>query len=121
MFPYLSTVFQLADGVARFDIDSSEIKNHPLRPWFPEGRRLQIDADVIEQATGKRENVVDNSIYFTKSPFLIQNHNTPKYFKPALPFIIKVSSINLAVPEAWAQVPLPVKLPVSYPEARAYI
>ena len=80
------------DGVAEFRIDvTSEIKHHPSRPWFPDGRRLQIEADVIEQATGKKESVIDNEIYFTKSPFQILVDDTPKYFKPALPFVIRVS------------------------------
>lgn len=58
--------------------------------WFPEKARLLVQADVLERATGNRESVVDKSCEFISSPYLIEFKNAPKYFKPGLPFVVKV-------------------------------
>lgn len=60
---------------------------------FPEkgGRRLLVQAEVIERATGNKETAVDNSCRFTSSPYLVEFKNTLKYFKPGLPFVVKVN------------------------------
>ena len=57
-------------------------------------RRLQVQADVIERATGNKETVVDNSCLFTSSPYLVEFKNTLKYFKPGLPFVVKVEVVS---------------------------
>ena len=82
--------FQLKDGKADFTITADDIKSVPGLPWFPDGRRLQVEADVIEKTSGKKESVIDNGIYFVKSPFKIEHKATAEYFKPALPFMVKV-------------------------------
>ena len=60
---------------------------------FPEKgrRRLQVQAEVIERATGNKEAALDNSCHFTSSPYLVEFKNTLKYFKPGLPFVVKVT------------------------------
>ena len=45
---------------------------------------------MIEKTTGKKESAIDNGIYFVKSPFKIERKATAEYFKPALPFMVKV-------------------------------
>lgn len=80
----------MKDGKTDFVITVDEIKKVPGLPWFPDGRRLQIEADVIEKTSGKKESAIDNGIYFVKSPFRIEHQATAEYFKPALPFIVKV-------------------------------
>ena len=62
--------------------------------WFPEKAMLLVQADVIERATGNRESVVDRSCQFISSPYHIDFKNTPKYFKPGLPFVVKVCSYD---------------------------
>ena len=87
---------QLQDGKADFIVTTDDIKTTPGLPWFPDGRRLQIEADVIEKTSGKKESTIDNGIYFVKSPFRIDHKATTEFFKPALPFLVKVgkSSYN---------------------------
>ena len=60
---------------------------------FPEKgrRRLQVQAAVIERATGNKETAVDNSCHFTSIPYLVEFKNTLKYFKPGFPFVVKVT------------------------------
>jgi len=41
--------FKLTDGKVRFKVDSSLVKKNALLPSFPTGRRLRIEADVIEK------------------------------------------------------------------------
>ena len=45
---------------------------------------------MIEKTSGKKESAIDNGIYFVKSPFKIEHKATAEYFKPALPFMVKV-------------------------------
>lgn len=87
---------QLHDGKADFIVTIDDIKTTPGLPWFPDGRRLQIEAEVIEKTSGKKESAIDNGIYFVKSPFRIDHKATTEFFKPALPFLVKVgkSSYN---------------------------
>lgn len=63
---------------------------------FPEKgrRRLQVQADVIERATGNKETIVDNSCHFTSKPYLVDFKNTLKYFKPGFPFVVKVKLVS---------------------------
>ena len=45
---------------------------------------------MVEKTSGKKESAIDNGIYFVKSPFTIEHKTTAEYFKPALPFLVKV-------------------------------
>ncbi|RMX57629.1 hypothetical protein pdam_00015728 [Pocillopora damicornis] len=80
------------DGKADFNVTTDDIKTTPGLPWFPDGRRLQIEAEVIEKTSGKKESAIDNGIYFVKSPFRIDHKATTEFFKPALPFLVKTAS-----------------------------
>ena len=63
---------------------------------FPEKgrRRIQVQAYVIERATGNKETVEDNSCLFTSSPYLVEFKDTLKYFKPGMPFVVKVEVVS---------------------------
>ena len=50
----------------------------------------QVRAEVTERVTGNTATAVDTSCQFTSSLYVIQFKNTPKYFKPALRFVVKV-------------------------------
>ena len=54
------------------------IKNVAGEIWFP------------ERATGEKETAVDKSCKFTSNPYLVEIIDTPKYFKPGMPFTVKV-------------------------------
>ena len=60
--------------------------------WFPEKSRLLVQADVIERATGDKETAVDKSCQFTSSPYVVEIKDTLDYFKPGLPFAVKVKN-----------------------------
>ena len=77
-------------GKTDFVFRADDIKAVPGLVWFPEGRRFQVEADVIEKASGKKESAIDNGIYFVRSPFKIEHQPTAEYFKPTLPFLVKV-------------------------------
>ncbi|XP_074624283.1 complement C3-like isoform X1 [Acropora palmata] len=81
---------QLEGGKTDFVFRIDDIKAVPGLLWFPEGRRFQVEADVIEKASGKKESAIDNGIYFVRSPFKIEHQPTAEYFKPTLPFLVKV-------------------------------
>ena len=80
----------MKDGVANVIVSTDLLRKHPKKLWFPDGKRLFVEAKVIEEATGKQEDVVDNTIYFTKSPVKISFKRTTRFFKPGVPFEIKV-------------------------------
>ncbi|XP_078346612.1 venom factor-like [Oculina patagonica] len=101
---------QLKDGKADFAITADDIKSVPGLPWFPDGRRLQVEADVIEKTSGKKESAIDNGIYFVKSPFKIEHKATAEYFKPALPFMVKV---DLLYPDKKPVVGIPMTISVT--------
>lgn len=83
-------IFQLNASKTIFKLRNELVKNHLLIQKFPIGQRLQIEAEVVEKATGRKEKAIDNSIYFVESPFIINFDKTPKFFKPGLPFEAKV-------------------------------
>lgn len=83
---------KLIRGVATIEKKADILQDLPEGFCFPERCRLLVQADVIEQATGNKQSLVDKSCQFTSSPYVIEFKNTPKYFKPGLPFVVKVKS-----------------------------
>ena len=57
------------------------------------GKRLHIEAFVVESATGKVEST-NTVLQFVDSPFRLKWDQTLKYFKTLLPFEVKVSALN---------------------------
>ena len=55
------------------------------------GKRLHIEAFVVESATGKVESTNNTVLQFVDSPFRFKWDQTLKYFKTNLPFEVKVS------------------------------
>nr|BAH22724.1 complement component C3 precursor [Nematostella vectensis] len=98
----------LNDGSCSLNFKPAIIKDLPDKNlWFPDGFRLQIEATVIEKATGLRESVTDNSIHFTTTPFVIKYQETAEYFRPGLPFPVKV---KVTYPNGVPAVRIPMKL-----------
>jgi hypothetical protein len=59
--------------------------------WFPEGAVFQLDVAVTETASGVTETLIDRSVKFVTSPYVIKMSRSQQYFKPGLPFDVKVS------------------------------
>ncbi|ESO83809.1 hypothetical protein LOTGIDRAFT_132948, partial [Lottia gigantea] len=62
--------------------------------WFPNGGRLFLEAAVTEEASGRVEHAVDQSIVFAKSPYILKFTRCSRYFKPGLPYVIHVDAIR---------------------------
>lgn len=60
--------------------------------WFPDGGRIMLEATVREQATGNKEMAVDASCVMARSPYTFKFTRSQKYFKPSLPYDVKVST-----------------------------
>ncbi|XP_031574492.1 complement C3-like isoform X2 [Actinia tenebrosa] len=90
--PILISSFRMRilDGFATLTIKRRHIMDLPGNIWFPEGRRLEVEADVTESSTGITEHAIENSIFFSSSKYRIKFYKTAKYFKPGLPFSVKV-------------------------------
>lgn len=86
---FLSPV-QLHDGRFDFLLGMERVRDLLQKKWYTEGYRLQIVANVQEQSTGRTATAVEDSTFFATSPYHIEYINTPRYFKPGLPFSIKV-------------------------------
>jgi hypothetical protein len=86
-----SVQFQISgDDIA--SIAKSEFGNY----WSsPEGTRLLVKVTVTEAATGKQDTAEDASAVFVQSPFVISYDRMPKFFRPALPFTVKVRILKL--------------------------
>lgn len=80
----------MKDGALQFSITKQNIISLKPKIWFPEGHRLEIEAAITERSTGITERAIDNSILFTTSPYRIKFINTARYFRPGMPFPIKV-------------------------------
>ena len=81
------------NGAATIEEKVNIIKELPSWLELPVKWWLHVEAYVIERATGKKETAVDKSCLFTSSPYLVEFKNTPKYFKPGLPFVVKVHAV----------------------------
>ncbi|XP_077987221.1 A.superbus venom factor 1-like [Glandiceps talaboti] len=81
----------IREGQGFFEFDSDDLGEN----WFEvnEGQRLYISASITEDATGLMENTTDNSAVFAKSPYKFNFEDTVQYFKPALPYEIKIKTL----------------------------
>jgi hypothetical protein len=84
----------MVNGFADITIKRSHIMDLPGNIWFPEGSRLQVEADVTESSTGITEHAIENTFFFSSSKYRIKFHKTTQYFKPGLPFSVKVNLGN---------------------------
>lgn len=62
--------------------------------WFPDGARLHIEAEVMDQASGHKEKAFDWSIAFALQPIRIAVDETRFYFKPGLNHELHVSFLE---------------------------
>ncbi|XP_077986835.1 A.superbus venom factor 1-like [Glandiceps talaboti] len=81
----------IREGLGFFEFDSDDLGEN----WFEEneGQRLFISATITEDATGLMENTTDNSAVFSKSPYKFNFEDTVQYFKPGLPYEIKIKTL----------------------------
>ena len=86
--------FQLVNGTAIFQVKMEEMEKGLESFWFPDGARLKIEADVLENASGKKEKAIDKNILFAHRPFELFKENSMKYFKPGLQYTLKVHSVS---------------------------
>jgi hypothetical protein len=68
-----------------------EVSKSLQQYWFPDGARLHIEAEVMDQASGRKETSFDWSIVFALRPFKITVKDTRFYFKPGLSHDLIVS------------------------------
>nr|BAR45608.1 complement component 3-1 [Scolopendra japonica] len=81
---------KLRDGKSTITIRKSDIVKK--LQWFPaiDKSVLIVEAEVIEQATGKRESEYDDSTIFTTSPYVIDLSRSLNEFKPGVPYQVQV-------------------------------
>ena len=83
--------FQLRNGSFHLQsLKTKFLKSKLGGDWFPEGKRLRLEAEVTERATGKKGRAVNSETYFTRTPFRVTFQNTPHFFKPGMPFETEV-------------------------------
>nr|BAR45609.1 complement component 3-2 [Scolopendra japonica] len=102
---------KLSSGEIQFKIPlEKEIKAKNL-PWFPniEKSRLIMEAEAIEQASGKRETTIVDNTVFTTSPYKISFKNSLKSFKPGFPYQVQVEVLLFDN----QQIPKPVTVEIS--------
>ncbi|XP_062614828.1 complement C3-like [Saccostrea cucullata] len=80
----------LSSGVATFNVSMEDVSNSLQPYWFPDGARLHIEAEVMDQASGRKEKTFDWSIVFALRPFRISVEKTRFYFKPGLNHEIQI-------------------------------
>ncbi|XP_006824683.1 venom factor-like, partial [Saccoglossus kowalevskii] len=80
------------EGTAFFELPVEAFVTSLGENWFEdsEGKRLFIEASVTEDGTGLIENMTDNTAVFARSPYKFTFDQTVKYFKPGLPYELKL-------------------------------
>lgn len=81
----------MSSGQAVFNISMDDVSKSLHQYWFPDGARLHIEAEVMDQASGHKEKAFDWSIAFALRPIRIAVDETRFYFKPGLNHEIHVS------------------------------
>ncbi|XP_056012206.1 complement C3-like isoform X2 [Ostrea edulis] len=83
----------LSSGYAVFNVSLDEVSKSLRQYWFPDGARLHIEAEVMDQASGRKETSFDWSIVFALRPFKITVKDTRFYFKPGLSHEVLIHTI----------------------------
>lgn len=75
---------KLEDGFYELKVHTVNLKANDKIGWFPGIRtsRLVVEADVIDAATGNKEEAVDSSTFFFETPFIISFERCLRDFKP---------------------------------------
>ncbi|XP_052777882.1 complement C3-like [Mya arenaria] len=79
----------LINGLTEFTINVRDLQNARGR-GFPENARLLLEADVIEDATGKEEKSSEDFLVFTKSPFRIDLSRSKNTYRPGMSYYLKI-------------------------------
>ena len=92
---HLFTFFQLdMNGVYSFSVDLENLHDLGQEYQFPqlEGAILHVEATVRETYTGKSQTTIGRNTVFASSPYVVKFPRSSKYFKPGLPYVVRVSS-----------------------------
>ncbi|XP_052774666.1 complement C3-like [Mya arenaria] len=79
----------LINGLTEFTINVRALKN-ARGMYFPENARLLLEADVIEDATGKEEIASEDFLVFTKTPFRFDFSRSKKTFRTGMIYHLKI-------------------------------
>lgn len=94
----ISRPFQLnGTGMAEFHVKTDQVKLPVESVWFPNGGRLYLEADVTEEASGKVEHAIDQSVVFAETAYVFKFTRSSRFFKPGLPYILRVSYMLLYI------------------------
>ena len=94
LFLQIFFLLQLSSGVAIFNVSMTDVSQSLQPYWFPDGARLHIEAEVMDQASGYKEKAFDWSIAFALRPFRISVEGSRFYFKPGLNHELHVRYCN---------------------------
>lgn len=83
----------LSSGQAVFNVSMDDVSQSLHQYWFPDGARLHIEAEVMDQASGHKEKAFDWSIAFALRPIRIAVDGTRFYFKPGLNYELHIQTI----------------------------
>ncbi|XP_054715979.1 ophiophagus venom factor-like [Uloborus diversus] len=101
---------QLEKGMFRLQISVEELRLHKNVGWFPEiaGSRLVVEATVVDDASGNKENATDTRGRFSNSPYIISFDRSLKDFKPGLKTVFQ-ADIRYVDNRPAPRVPLTIK------------
>lgn len=83
---------KLISGTAEFLVELYKLRDKFPDYWFPDGARLFLRASVLDNGTGRREQVTHNAAVFTNKPYKISTARSQKYFKPGLTYDLKIDT-----------------------------
>ncbi|XP_067661748.1 complement C3-like [Haliotis asinina] len=81
-------------GMAEFHVKTDQVKLPVESVWFPNGGRLYLEADVTEEASGKVEHAIDQSVVFAETAYVFKFTRSSRFFKPGLPYILRVDVVR---------------------------
>ena len=90
----LLILFQLdMNGIYSFSVGLANLTDLGQEYQFPHLERavLHVEATVSETYTGKSQTTISRKTLFASSPYVIKLARSSKYFKPGLPYILRVS------------------------------
>ncbi|WAR23926.1 CO3-like protein, partial [Mya arenaria] len=86
---FTKTRNDLINGLTEFTIDVGDLID-ARGGGFPENARLLLEADVIEDATGKEEKSSEDFLVFTKSPFRFDLSRSKNTYRPGMSYYLKI-------------------------------
>ena len=87
----------MISGVADFLIETYKLRDKFPDYWFTNGARLFLKASVLDDGTGRREQVTNKAAVFAGQPYRISTVKSQKFFKPGLTYDIKVFYVKFSL------------------------